>query len=88
VGTPAPTMRLVSMPDRLLPTDASAGDAGGELARRTRVEVALVWWGGRRLLRLSAHLYTTMTDFETAADRYAEVLGHSVASAAADLRTT
>jgi isopenicillin-N epimerase len=71
---PAPTMRLVEMPDSF--------DRLGEVARYTfssRVaeelgaEIAVTAFGGRAFLRLSAHAYNTPRDYER---RRVEELAH------------
>lgn len=74
VGVTAPTMRLVSLPDRLLAGGGPVGAVQDRLARETSVEVALVWWGDSAFMRVSAHLYNTPDDYRAAAGRYREAL--------------
>lgn len=72
VGTPAPTMRLVSLPDGLAADELTALAIQARLAEQTRVEVAMPVWRGRAYLRISCHLYNEPADYELAAQRYAE----------------
>lgn len=85
VANPAPTMRLVALPEGVIHDEATAGRTGSYLARRTGVEVSWTSWGGRGFLRLSAHLYTTGDDFAVAAQRYAPYFEHPLELAAAAL---
>ena len=71
VGTPAPTMRLVSLPDGLVTDEPSGLRLGAYLAARSGAEVAITSWGGRGFLRLSAHLYNTIDDYAVTASRFA-----------------
>ena len=82
-ANPAPTMRLVALPEGVIHDEATAGRTGGYLARRTGVEVSWTSWGGRGFLRLSAHLYTTADDFAVAAQRYAPYFATPVSTRAA-----
>ncbi len=88
VANPAPTMRLVALPEGVVHDEASAGRTGGFLARRTGVEVSWTSWAGRGFLRLSAHLYTSADDFVVAAQRLAPYFEDPSALAAAVLAET
>lgn len=69
VGTPAPTMRLMSFPGGPIKDTAAADRVQGMLAARTGVEVSVPSWRSRGLLRLSAHLYNEPADYTEAARR-------------------
>jgi isopenicillin-N epimerase len=82
VGTPAPTMRLVALPDGLVTDTAGALRLGAQLAATTGVEVAPQSWRGLGFLRLSAHLYNTPDDYTDAAAQFAPVFADSEVLAA------
>ena len=72
--TPAPTMRLVPLPDGVL---ASPGDADAcyEALSRQRVEVAPVYFGGAGHLRIAAAPYNTPDDYDRLAVAVRTLLG-------------
>jgi isopenicillin-N epimerase len=71
VGSPAPTMRLVSLPEELVTDEPSGLRLGAYLAARSGAEVSVTSWASRGFLRLSAHLYNTIDDYTQAASRFA-----------------
>lgn len=71
-GSPAPTMRLVELPPGVDIADDVAGNRlQAAAAAATGVETALTNWRGRAFLRLSAHLYNRIEDYEIGAARLA-----------------
>ncbi|MBO1329778.1 aminotransferase class V-fold PLP-dependent enzyme [Streptomyces sp. VRA16 Mangrove soil] len=69
VGTPAPALRLVRLPDTLgpdrFPSDVLRDRAAAELG----AETAFTSFDGVAYLRLSAHVYNTPADYEEFAER-------------------
>jgi isopenicillin-N epimerase len=65
--TPAPTMRIVPLPDGFL-TSAGQADRLYEALSRQRVEVAAVYFGGAGFLRIAAAPYNTLDDYDRLAD--------------------
>ena len=85
VTRPAPTMRLVALPEGMASDDWAAMRLGAALFARSGVEVAVLTWQGRGFIRLSAHLYNTSTDYERAARRYGRLFADPAWLAAAAL---
>jgi isopenicillin-N epimerase len=81
-AAPAPMMRLVALPPGLV---ASPGDAHvlSALLARLGFETAITSWGGRGFLRLSAHVYNTLDDYDIFIERGVPVIaaGHAARSA-------
>jgi isopenicillin-N epimerase len=73
VGNPAPTMRIVTLPDGMVTDDLEGNRVGAFIAARTGVETSVTTCSGRGFVRLSAHLYTTFDDFAVAAVRMASL---------------
>ena len=71
--TPAPTMRLVPLPDGVLTSPDQAGPFYEALSRR-RVEVAPVCFGGAGYLRIAAAPYNTPDDYDLLAATVRELL--------------
>lgn len=70
VGRPAPTMRLVTLPDRIQGDRDALDVLKNRASRELRAEIALTDFDGRAFLRLSAHAYNSWSDYE----RLAEIL--------------
>jgi isopenicillin-N epimerase len=72
-ATPAPTMRLIPLPDGVL---ASAGhvDSFYEALSRQRVEVSPISFGGAGYLRIAAAPYNTADDYDRLAGIVRELL--------------
>jgi isopenicillin-N epimerase len=66
---PTPSMRLVRLPDGLGRTREEADDLRMQILDRTGVETAFTSFEGIGYLRLSVHLYTEPSDFDTFAER-------------------
>jgi isopenicillin-N epimerase len=64
VGRPAPTMRLVTLPDRIHGDRDALDVLKNRASRELRAEIALTDFDGRAFLRLSAHAYNTWSDYE------------------------
>ena len=73
VATPAPTMRLVTLPSGLVTDDLTGFVLGEYLAERSSSEIQVASWRSRGFLRLSAHLYNTIDDYTVTAARYSEL---------------
>ena len=71
--TPAPTMRLVPLPDGVL-TTADEVDGFYEELSRQRVEVAPICFGGAGYLRVAAAPYNTVDDYDRLANAVCERL--------------
>lgn len=62
VGTPAPMMRLVELPDG--PRDAAEAHAlRDRIAAQHDIEVAVTSWDARGFVRISAHAYNDLDDY-------------------------
>ena len=72
--TPAPTMRLVPLPDGVLTSPDQANSLYEDLSRR-RVEVAPIHFDGAGYLRIAAAPYNTADDYDRLAGIVREVLG-------------
>jgi len=72
--TPAPTMRLVPLPDGVLTSFDQADAFYGALSER-RVEVAPVYFDGAGYLRIAAAPYNTADDYDRLAAAVRELLG-------------
>ncbi|WP_166866871.1 aminotransferase class V-fold PLP-dependent enzyme [Salinibacterium sp. ZJ70] len=68
VGMPAPAMALVGLP-RGLDRAERAGELRQRIAEQLGFETQIAGWGGVARLRLSAHAYSTLSDFEAFAER-------------------
>lgn len=75
VPGPAPSMRLVPLPDGVATTQEDAWALQARIAERCRCLVAVTTWNGRGFLRLSAHLYNEISDYERLAAAVGPVLG-------------
>jgi isopenicillin-N epimerase len=64
VPTPAPSMRLVQLPDRWVRNAADASRLQLWFATEAGVETVVVFWNGRGFIRLSAHVYNCPADYE------------------------
>ncbi|GAA1687354.1 aminotransferase class V-fold PLP-dependent enzyme [Streptomyces yatensis] len=73
-GSEAPAMRLVPLPAGLATDHEAAHVLQRAIAAGTGCETAITSWDGRGFLRLSAHLYNTVSDYERLAERLPEVL--------------
>ncbi|MBA2550073.1 MAG: aminotransferase class V-fold PLP-dependent enzyme [Nocardioidaceae bacterium] len=69
-ANPAPTMRLVRLPEGAFTDEAGAVAFYERLSFEHRMEVAPVWFSGSCYLRIAAQAYNTPSDYE----RLAEVL--------------
>jgi isopenicillin-N epimerase len=74
-AVPAPTMRLVPLPDGVLSGPAQA-DAFYQALSRGRVEVAPVYFAGTGYLRIAAAPYNTPDDYGHLADTVQDLLKH------------
>ena len=72
--TPAPTMRLVPLPDGLLAAEGQV-DAFYEALSRQQVEVAPVSVDGAGYLRIAGAPYNTPDDYDRLAGTVRELLG-------------
>lgn len=72
---PAPTMRLVWLPDGAATTADEVKIIAGRLADEYAIEAALGFRDGRPLVRLAAAPYNTVDDY----DRFAEAVGKIIA---------
>jgi isopenicillin-N epimerase len=70
VATPAPTMRLVSLPAGLVTDEPSGLRLAAFLAAHSSAEVSITSWEDRGFLRVSAHLYNTIDDYTATASRF------------------
>ncbi|MET7761804.1 aminotransferase class V-fold PLP-dependent enzyme [Streptomyces sp. NPDC005355] len=73
-GSEAPAMRLVPLPAGLATDHPTAQALQRRIAAGTGCETAITSWNGRGFLRLSAHLYNTVTDYAHLAERLPGVL--------------
>jgi isopenicillin-N epimerase len=76
VGRPAPTMRLVELPDGLVVDDDTGSRVQAVVAAETGVELAVTNWRRHGFFRLSGHLYNGPDDFAVAAERLAPVFAN------------
>ena len=72
-AVPAPTMRLVPLPDGVLSAPGQA-DTFYEALSRERVEVAPVHFAGTGYLRIAAAPYNTPDDYDRLGDAVRELL--------------
>ena len=75
-AVPAPTMRLVPLPDGIV-TDPGQADPFYEALSRQRVEVAVICFEGAGYLRIAAAPYNTPDDYDRLADTVLTLLGGS-----------
>ncbi|MGW5448564.1 aminotransferase class V-fold PLP-dependent enzyme [Streptomyces asiaticus] len=73
-GSEAPAMRLIPLPAGLAADHESSHVLQRRIAADTGVETAITSWDGRGFLRLSAHLYNTVSDYERLAEHLPGVL--------------
>ncbi|MEU1803197.1 aminotransferase class V-fold PLP-dependent enzyme [Streptomyces sp. NPDC019937] len=73
-GAPAPAMRLVPLPAGVATDHEASHAVQRHIAAVTGCETAITSWGGRGFLRLSAHVYNTVADYEHLAERLPECL--------------
>jgi isopenicillin-N epimerase len=67
VAHPAPTMRLVELPSSV---DLTAGEAIKErVSRELKAEITLTGFDGRGFIRLSAHAYNSLQDYQKLSER-------------------
>ncbi|MGW6281683.1 aminotransferase class V-fold PLP-dependent enzyme [Kribbella sp. NPDC055071] len=72
VANPAPTMRLVELPSTV---DLTAAEALKErVSRDLKAEITLTGFDGRGFIRLSAHAYNSLQDYEKLSERLPTVL--------------
>lgn len=72
VAHPAPTMRLVEVPSRV---DLTAAEALKQrVSRDLKAEITFTGFDGRGYIRLSAHAYNSLQDYESLAERLPAVL--------------
>ncbi|WP_233711988.1 aminotransferase class V-fold PLP-dependent enzyme [Kribbella turkmenica] len=72
IARPAATMRLVEVPATV---DLTAGEALKErVSRELKAEITLTGFDGRGFIRLSAHAYNSLRDYELLAERLPTVL--------------
>ncbi|MFD8569057.1 aminotransferase class V-fold PLP-dependent enzyme [Streptomyces sp. NPDC059639] len=69
VGTPAPALRLVRLPDTLGPGRFEGNALRDRAAHELGAETAFTAFDGVGYLRLSAHVYNTPADYEEFAER-------------------
>ena len=72
VGRPAATMRLVELPASVDLTDAEALKM--RVSRELKAEITLTGFDGRGFIRLSAHAYNSLRDYELLAERLPTLL--------------
>ncbi|WP_132157825.1 aminotransferase class V-fold PLP-dependent enzyme [Kribbella antiqua] len=72
VGQPAATMRLVELPSSVDLTAAEALKAF--VSRELKAEITLTGFDGRGFIRLSAHAYNSLQDYEKLSERLPTVL--------------
>lgn len=82
---PAPTMRLLPLPDGVV-VDQAGADAFCDRLSARGLEVAVVAWGGRGWLRPGAQAVTELDDFAHLAAELPSVLRESMAGALAPTR--
>lgn len=63
-ATPAPTMRLVRLPEGTFRDEPGAVAFYERLSFEHRMEVAPVWFGGACYLRIAAQAYNTLDDYD------------------------
>jgi isopenicillin-N epimerase len=67
VAHPAPTMRLVELPSSV---DLTAGEVIKErVSRELKAEITLTGFDGRGFIRLSAHAYNSLQDYQKLSER-------------------
>ncbi len=72
VVRPAATMRLVELPSSV---DLAAGDVLKQrVSRELKAEITLTGFGGRGFIRLSAHAYNSLRDYEELSERLPALL--------------
>lgn len=71
-AVPAPTMRLVPLPDGIL-TDPGQADTFYAALSRQRVEVAAIYFEGAGYLRIAAAPYNTPDDYDRLANAVLEL---------------
>jgi isopenicillin-N epimerase len=72
VASPAPTMRLVELPSGF---DLSGAEAFKErVSRDLQAEITLTGFGERAFIRLSAHAYNSLQDYQKLSERLPTVL--------------
>ncbi|WP_328754294.1 aminotransferase class V-fold PLP-dependent enzyme [Streptomyces sp. NBC_00117] len=69
VGTPAPALRLVRLPDELGPDRFASDVLRDRAAQELGAEIAFTSFDGVGYIRLSAHVYNTPSDYEEFAER-------------------
>ncbi|MYU10057.1 aminotransferase class V-fold PLP-dependent enzyme [Streptomyces sp. SID8361] len=74
---PAPTMRLVQLPEAAVSSDEDVDRLIDVLSESYAIECAPKWFGGRGYVRLAAGPYTTVADFEWLADALPRALGRT-----------
>ncbi|MGI8867830.1 MAG: aminotransferase class V-fold PLP-dependent enzyme [Mycobacteriales bacterium] len=62
--TPAPTMRLVRLPERLAAGPEQTAAVSNRLSSEHAIETVPVWFAGRPFLRIAAAAYNTIGDYE------------------------
>jgi isopenicillin-N epimerase len=72
VAHPAATMRLVELPRSVELTDAEAFKT--RVSRELKAEITLTGFDERVFIRLSAHAYNSLQDYEELSERLPEVL--------------
>ncbi|MEU0839375.1 aminotransferase class V-fold PLP-dependent enzyme [Streptomyces sp. NPDC005962] len=73
-GAPAPAMRLVPLPAGLATDHEASHVLQRHISAVTGCETAITSWDGRGFLRLSAHVYNTVADYEHLAERLPDCL--------------
>lgn len=73
-GSQIGCMQIVPLPEGTAPTRDAARGLSARIAADLGVEVAVAAWGPGGLLRLSAHAYNTMQDFERLAGGLARAI--------------
>jgi isopenicillin-N epimerase len=72
VAHPAATMRLVELPSSVDPSDAEGLKM--RVSQELKAEITLTGFDGRGFIRLSAHAYNSLQDYEELSDRLPTVL--------------
>jgi len=67
IATPAATMRLVELPSSVDLTDGESLKM--RASRELKAEITLTGFDGRGFIRLSAHAYNSLKDYEELAER-------------------
>ncbi|HEY0699838.1 MAG TPA: aminotransferase class V-fold PLP-dependent enzyme [Micromonospora sp.] len=76
-GAPAVAMRIVPLPAGVATTLVDAVALRERIADELGIEVALVSWGGRGLLRVSAQVYNRPEEYERLADELPSLLARA-----------